>query len=304
MTSHEKKYSNACDADFDEIDSHKNLDASSLRHLFYQNISAELIENMFQTHIGIDYSGRGVSSTRTPTIQVFQSRDQGEPKVVTSPACTEGRHRNWCRVEVAEWLSEQIRLGKRFIAGIDHGFSLPASYMKRFSLSNWDDFLQDFCQHWPTYQPKVSVDDVRKQLTKKRGRIGQANEYRLTERWTSSAKSVFQFDVQGSVAKSTHAGIPWLRELRNEARDSLHFWPFDGWSIPEGKSVIAEIFPSIFRQRYPRDDRSVDAQDAYGVARWLSEADQNDQLQHFFHPLLTQPQRELAILEGWILGIM
>ena len=26
-----------------------------------------------------------------------------------------------------------------------------------------------------------------------------------------SAKSVFHFDVQGSVAKSTHAGIPWLR---------------------------------------------------------------------------------------------
>jgi hypothetical protein len=29
-----------------------------------------------------------------------------------------------------------------------------------------------------------------------------------------SAKSVFNFDVQGSVAKSTRAGIPWLRFIR------------------------------------------------------------------------------------------
>ena len=33
---------------------------------------------------------------------------------------------------------------------------------------------------------------------------------RLTEERAGSTKSVFQFDVQGSVAKSTHAGIPWL----------------------------------------------------------------------------------------------
>jgi hypothetical protein len=30
---------------------------------------------------------------------------------------------------------------------------------------------------------------------------------RLTEKRAGGAKSVFQFDVQGSVAKSTHAGI-------------------------------------------------------------------------------------------------
>jgi hypothetical protein len=27
------------------------------------------------------------------------------------------------------------------------------------------------------------------------------------------AKRVFLFDVQGAVAKSTHAGLPWLHEL-------------------------------------------------------------------------------------------
>ena len=40
-------------------------------------------------------------------------------------------------------------------------------------------------------------------------RVGDASWFRLTERWTAGAKSVFRFDVQGAVAKSTHAGLPW-----------------------------------------------------------------------------------------------
>ena len=127
---------------------------------------------------------------------------------------------------------------------------------------------------------------------------------RLTEKWTSSAKSVFKFDVQGSVAKSTHAGIPWLRRIRNEVGDKVHFWPFDGWDVPTGQSVIAEIYPSIFRNRYPREDRTADQQDAYCVARWLTETDERDFLGQYFQPSLTDAEREIADLEGWILGIM
>ncbi len=47
------------------------------------------------------------------------------------------------------------------------------------------------------------------------------------------AKSVFHFDVPGSVAESTQAALPWLRlirRLRLGAR--VHFWPFDGWDFP------------------------------------------------------------------------
>ena len=46
--------------------------------------------------------------------------------------------------------------------------------------------------------------------------------------------------IQGSVAKSTHAGIPWLRYLRQQLGGRVHFWPFDGWAIPPGKWAIAE----------------------------------------------------------------
>ena len=57
--------------------------------------------------------------------------------------------------------------------------------------------------------------------------------YRLTEERAGSAKSVFHFDVPGTVAKSTHAGLPWLRYLRQKLGDRIHFWPFDGWEIPQ-----------------------------------------------------------------------
>ena len=59
-------------------------------------------------------------------------------------------------------------------------------------------------------------------------RTGNARWRRLTEERAGGAKSVFYFDVQGSVAKSTHAGIPWLRFIRQQLGPRIHFWPFDG----------------------------------------------------------------------------
>lgn len=134
-------------------------------------------------------------------------------------------------------------------------------------------------------------------------RTGAARELRLCERWTSSAKSVFQFDVQGAVAKSTHSGIPWLKRIRDAVGDRVHFWPFDGWMPPSGISVIAEVYPSIFRKRVDPDGRTGDEQDAYAVARWLAETSARGELFRYFAPPLTPLERRLADREGWILGV-
>lgn len=83
----------------------------------------------------------------------------------------------------------------------------------------------------------------------------------------------------------------------------MHFWPVDGWNVPEDKSVIAEAYPSIFKNRYHREDRSADQQDAYAVARWLTEADDRGILDRYFDPPLTDEDRRIADLEGWIMGI-
>jgi hypothetical protein len=80
----------------------------------------------------------------------------------------------------------------------------------------------------------------------------------LTEERAGGAKSVFHFDVQGSVAKSTHAGIPWLRFIRERLGSKVHFWPFEGWDIPAGRSAIAEIYPALWSRCFANEGRTDD----------------------------------------------
>ncbi len=70
--------------------------------------------------------------------------------------------------------------------------------------------------------------------SKATARMGAARycRWRLTEERAENANSVFHFDVQVSLAKSTHAGIPWLRFIRQRLRQRVHFWSFDGYEIP------------------------------------------------------------------------
>ena len=253
----------------------------------------------FDLYIGVDYSGAETAESRLRGLQVYQATD-GMPERVTAPSAPEGRHWNWSRREIAAWLVEQARGERRFIAGLDHSLSFPLSYFRRYGLSSWDDFLADFVQHWPTHEPHTYVDFIRDWGSARRG---SAKELRLCERWTSSAKSVFRFAGQGQVAKSTHAGIPWLWHIRNEVGERVHFWPFDGWDIPESMSVIAEVYPAILRNRYGREGRNPHEHDAYSVARWLRESCQNGFLARYLAPPLTEREQEIAELEGWILGI-
>ena len=111
------------------------------------------------------------------------------------------------------------------------------------------------------------------------------------------------FDVPGSVAKSTHAGLPWLRYIRLQVGDRVHFWPFDGWEIPAGRSVIVEVYPSLWSRSFAREARTADQHDAYSVAAWLRHADLDGSLVSFFDPYLSPPERTVAQVEGWILGI-
>ena len=135
-------------------------------------------------------------------------------------------------------------------------------------------------------------------------RMGESNWLRLTERWTATAKSVFLFDVQGSVAKSTFAGLPWLLYLRNWCKRPIHFWPFDGWEIPSGASVVTEVYPALWTRRLPKDGRDGDEHAAYATAAWLQRADRDGSLGSYFNPPLTRDERQVADIEGWILGVV
>jgi hypothetical protein len=105
------------------------------------------------------------------------------------------------------------------------------------------------------------------------------------------------------VAKSTHAGIPWLSFIRRRLGDRVHFWPFDGWDIPAGRSAIAEVYPALWNRSFARDGRTSDQHDAYSIAAWLSHADRDGSLATFLNPSLTASERTMAQVEGWILGV-
>src|ERR1700722_13080754 len=107
-------------------------------------------------------------------------------------------------------------------------------------------------------------------------------------------ESVFHFDVPGSVAKSTHAGLPWLRYIRRRLGKRAHFWPFDGWEIPAGRSAVAEAYPALVSGLFPREGRTPDQHDAYSLAAWLSLIDRSGALAGYLDPKLTNDERAVA----------
>lgn len=257
----------------------------------------------FTRYIGIDYSGAETADSSCKGLRGYVAVGSSTPEPVNPPPSP---RRYWTRRGLAKWLCEELSGDSPIIVGIDHAFSFPLAYFERYRLSSdWQSFLEDFQHHWPTHEPNTFIDLIRDGGTGYgSNRMGDSNWLRLTEQWTASAKSVFLFDVQGAVAKSTHAGLPWLLFLRKQCKRPVHFWPFDGWEIPIGKSAVVEVYPSLWTRRFPKEGRDGDEQAACAVAAWLQRADLNGSLGGYFNPPLTRDEREVAGIEGWILGVV
>jgi hypothetical protein len=259
------------------------------------------VKTAFNRYIGIDYSKAETCDSSLKGLRVYVADHSSEPREVAPPS---GLRKYWTRKAVAAWLVEKLSEASPMLVGIDHGFSFPLRYFEKYRLPcDWTVFLNDFQEHWPTDEKNTYVDFVREgECGDGAARCGDSRWRRITE-VRAGAKSVFHFDVPGSVAKSTHAGIPWLRYLRIRAGDRVHFWPFDGWQVSQGKSVVAEVYPALWSHSFPRDGRNSDQQDAYAVAEWLRRSDLVGSLEQFLSPSLTAHEREVAEIEGWILGI-
>ena len=92
--------------------------------------------------------------------------------------------------------------------------------------------------------------------------------------------------------------------MRRELGDQVHFWPFDGWNIPHGRPAIAEVYPALWWRSFAREGRTGDQHDAYSIVAWLSRADTDSSLAGFLDSNLTPPERSVASVEGWILGVV
>ena len=257
----------------------------------------------FTRLIGIDYSGAETPRSSLKGLRVYQS-ERGAPPLEVHPPPSPRMY--WTRRGIAEWLVETLSGDAPTLVGIDHGFSFPLRYFEVHGLKpDWPVFLDDFHRHWPTDEDNIYVDFVREGAAGNgAARTGHARWRRLTEERAGGAKSVFHFDVPGSVAKSTHAGIPWLRFIRQRLGARVHFWPFDGWDIPAARSAVAEVYPALWSRSFAREGRTGDQHDAYSVATWLSRAAADGSLAGFLKPHLTPPESVVAQVEGWLLGVM
>ena len=167
----------------------------------------------FTRYIGIDYSGAQTPTASLKGLRVYLAEGDGPPAEVHPPPSP---RKYWTRKGVSHWLVERLAEDTPTLVGIDHGFSFPLRYFEVHGLEpDWPSFLDDFLHHWPTDEDHTYVDFVREgSAGNGAARTGNARWRRLTEERAGGAKSVFHFDVPGQVAKSTHAGIPWLRFMR------------------------------------------------------------------------------------------
>ena len=256
----------------------------------------------FVRYIGIDYSGAETPTASLKGLRVYLAEGDAAPIEVRPPPSLK---KNLTRRGIAEWLVDRLSEDSPTLVGIDHGFSFPRRYFEVHGLDHdWAAFLDDFQRHWPTDEDHTYVDFVRDGAAgNSAARMGNTRWRRLTEERAGRAKSVFQFDVKGSVAKSTHAGIPWLRFIRQRLGQRVHFWPFNGWDILGGRSAIAEVYPALWSRSFANEGRTGDQHDAYCIDAWLSRADRNSSLAALLKPDLTPNDREVAQVEGWILGV-
>lgn len=256
----------------------------------------------FARYLGIDYSGARTPTESLPGLRVYEATPGSAPIEIPPPPSV---RRYWSRLGLAEWLVTTLKDAPPTLVGIDHAFSFPIRYFETHWIPpEWSAFLDDFHRHWPTDRENMYVDFVRDGVHGNgAAREGNTRWRRICERRSRTAKSVFHFDVPGSVAKSTHAGLPWLRFLRQQLGDRVHFWPFDGWSPPAGRSVIAEVYPALWSRSYLPEERNAHQHDAYSAARWMAETDTRDELGTWFHPRLNGQEEAIARVEGWILGV-
>ena len=98
----------------------------------------------FARHIGIDYSGAQTLTTRLKTLQVHEAVEDAGPVMVSTPI---NGAKNWSRLEIAQYCLSLLQTGGPAIIGIDHGFSFPLSYMKRYGITTRNQFLADFMRH-------------------------------------------------------------------------------------------------------------------------------------------------------------
>jgi hypothetical protein len=258
-------------------------------------------QTSFVRYIGINYSGAETSDAYLPALRVYAAEEESSPVEVAPP----NAKKHWTRRSIAEWLAQALAGDAPTAVGINHAFSFPLAYFVQYRLPpDWRTFLDDFCRYWPTGEANTYVDFVRDGLCGNAlARHGDPSWMRLTDLRSGRPQSVFHFERPGSVAKATHAGLPWLRFLDRNTTGRLHFWPLDGWHCPPGKSILAEVYPARYAARWPQAARNRHQHAAYTIAVQMRSAGDAGRLSTCTQPVLDPEAERIGRIEGWRLDL-
>ena len=235
------------------------------------------------------------------------------------------------------WFHDQIRQGKRVLAGFDFSFGYPAGAAEAITgKDSWDalwSFLDEQIDDNDRNQNnRFEVADLlnrdvfrgahkfwgrptgRSDLTalpaKKLVSYEDIAEHRMAETFFPRAQPVWKMFTTGSVGGQSMMGIKHLAQLRAtpSLNADLRIWPFETafeQDLPDGPGVtVCELYPSAF----PIDQRQgevLDHAQVRSVVQQLASYDEEGQLSPLLAPPpgLSPAQHALMLAEeGSIVG--
>jgi hypothetical protein len=95
-----------------------------------------------------------------------------------------------------------------------------------------------------------------------------------------------------------------LRYIRQYTKDDVHFWPFDGWSVPPNRSVVAEVYPALWSRSFSTEGRTPEQHDVLPISSWMQLTDADGSLEKFLWAKIEPHEPKKVEIEGWILGVL
>ena len=257
----------------------------------------------FARHIGIDYSGAETPTASLKGLRVYMAEDDAAPVEVLPPPSP---RKYWTRKGIAEWLVERLAEDAPTLVGIDHGFSFPLRY---FEIAPAFARLADVPRRFPAPLADRRGSHLcrfrpRRLHRQRRGAHGQC-PLAAPDRGARGRREIG--------LSFRRAGIGGQIHPCGDSVAALHPPAARATACISGRSTAGTFRPAA--RPSPRSIRPCgagtsrgaigrrDQHDAFSIAAWLSRADRDGSLAAFLKPDLTPPERTVAQVEGWVLGV-
>ena len=272
----------------------------------------------FDTIAIVDWSARSAPSPAKPTKDAIFIAVSRAPE--RAPDIRYHRTRQDATEALIALMEEELRLGRRVLAGFDFPFGYPTGFARAVTGSDntfalWTDLAARISDHPDNANNRFEVAHDLNRLfpglgpfwgcppaaatpdLPERGSLRHGHglpDRRAVERRLPRAQSCWKLYTTGSVGSQVLLGLPRLHQLRMRFGSALSVSPFQA---PDTPIVLAEIYPSLLADLVTAERRAGEILDAAQV-RVLAEA---------FHRLpaakLTAMLQEGDREEGWIVGL-